>query len=170
MTSPHESADPVSGGSTMTSPHESADPVQPAAELLPEVYAELRRLAAALTTQLRPGQTLQPTALIHEAYLRLVRNWDPGWDGRRHFFGAPGSQQRRQRRPRQLRRDSSGQRQLGPDGPPMGRAHGRADLHLPRTRRQGGKSLFQPRRQPPLPSPSVTVTNSVSRESRACLF
>src|SRR5215471_9522086 len=61
---------------------------RPAAELLPEVYAELRRLAAALTTRLRPGQTLQPTALVHEAYLRLVGRRDPGWEGRRHFFGA----------------------------------------------------------------------------------
>ena len=61
---------------------------QPAADLLPDVYAELRRLAAALSGRLQPGQTLQPTALVHEAYLRLVRNQDPGWDGRRHFFGA----------------------------------------------------------------------------------
>ena len=60
----------------------------PAAELLPKVYAELRALAAALTSQLQPGQTLQPTALVHEAYLRLVRGQDPGWEGRRHFFGA----------------------------------------------------------------------------------
>jgi RNA polymerase sigma factor (TIGR02999 family) len=62
--------------------------IRPAAELLPEVYAELRRLAAALTVKLQPGQTLQPTALVHEAYLRLVRDKDPGWEGRRHFFGA----------------------------------------------------------------------------------
>ena len=61
---------------------------RPAAELLPELYAELRRLAAAWTTRLRPGQTLQPTALVHEAYLRLVGHRDPGWEGRRHFFGA----------------------------------------------------------------------------------
>jgi len=61
---------------------------QPAAELLPVVYAELRRLAAALTVGLSPGQTVQPTALVHEAYLRLVRDHDPGWEGRRHFFGA----------------------------------------------------------------------------------
>jgi RNA polymerase sigma factor (TIGR02999 family) len=60
----------------------------PAAHLLPKVYAELRALAAALTSQLRAGQTLQPTALVHEAYLRLVRGQDPGWEGRRHFFGA----------------------------------------------------------------------------------
>jgi RNA polymerase sigma factor (TIGR02999 family) len=61
---------------------------QPAAELLPILYGELRRLAKALTARLTPGQTLQPTALVHEAYLRLVRNQDPGWEGRRHFFGA----------------------------------------------------------------------------------
>jgi RNA polymerase sigma factor (TIGR02999 family) len=65
-------------------PHEA----RPAADLLPAVYDELRRLAAALTQQLRPGQTLQTTALVHEAYLRLVGDHDPGWQGRRHFFGA----------------------------------------------------------------------------------
>ena len=65
-------------------PHE----VRPAGDLLPAVYGELRRLAAALTRQLRPGQTLQPTALVHEAYLKLVQGQDPGWEGRRHFFGA----------------------------------------------------------------------------------
>jgi RNA polymerase sigma factor (TIGR02999 family) len=64
------------------------DPKQPAAELLPVLYIELRRLAASLTARLAPGQTLQPTALVHEAYLRLVRGQDPGWEGRRHFFGA----------------------------------------------------------------------------------
>jgi RNA polymerase sigma factor (TIGR02999 family) len=62
--------------------------MQQAAELLPVVYAELRRLAAALAGRLPPGQTLQPTALVHEAYLRLVGDQDPGWHGRRHFFGA----------------------------------------------------------------------------------
>ena len=61
---------------------------QPAAELLGQLYTELRRLAGVLTRQLPPGQTLQPTALVHEAYLRLVRVQDPGWEGRRHFFGA----------------------------------------------------------------------------------
>jgi RNA polymerase sigma factor (TIGR02999 family) len=69
-------------------PHESPAERRPAADLLPEVYAELRRLAAAMSDRLPPGQTLQPTALVHEAYLRLVRTKDPGWDGRRHFFGA----------------------------------------------------------------------------------
>jgi hypothetical protein len=56
--------------------------------VLPELYAELRRLPAALTARLRPGQTLHPTALVHEAYLRLVGHGDPDWEGRRHLFGA----------------------------------------------------------------------------------
>ena len=59
-----------------------------ATELPPALYAELRDLAAALTARLPPGQTLQPTALVHEAYLKMVRGRDPGWEGRRHFFGA----------------------------------------------------------------------------------
>jgi RNA polymerase sigma factor (TIGR02999 family) len=67
---------------------ERPKPKQPAAELLPVLYAELHRLAVALTARLPPGQTLQPTALVHEAYLRLMRDRDPGWEGRRHFFGA----------------------------------------------------------------------------------
>src|SRR6516162_4219974 len=62
--------------------------MQAAAELLPAVYAELRRLAAVLSGRLPPGQTLQPTALVHEAYMKLVRDHDPGWQGRRHFFAA----------------------------------------------------------------------------------
>lgn len=62
--------------------------MQPAADLLPAVYAELRRLAASLARGRPPGQTLQPTAIVHEAYLRLVGDQDPGWNGQRHFFGA----------------------------------------------------------------------------------
>jgi RNA polymerase sigma factor (TIGR02999 family) len=65
-----------------------AESKQPAAELLPVLYTELRRLAASLTARLQPGQTLQPTALVHEVYLRLVRDEESGWEGRRHFFGA----------------------------------------------------------------------------------
>jgi RNA polymerase sigma factor (TIGR02999 family) len=77
-------------GRAISQQHPVQSPIakQPAADLLPEIYAELRRLAAALSGRLKPGQTLQPTALVHEAYLRLVRDQDPGWEGRRHFFGA----------------------------------------------------------------------------------
>lgn len=59
-----------------------------AAELLPLVYAELRKLARVRMAHLPPGQTLQPTALVHEAYLRLIGPEDPGWSNRGHFFGA----------------------------------------------------------------------------------
>lgn len=59
-----------------------------AADLLPLVYDELRRLARARMAQLAPGNTIQPTALVHEAYLQLVGDADPGWNGRGHFFGA----------------------------------------------------------------------------------
>src|SRR5262249_22816696 len=71
-----------------SSDEKGPEEAQRAADLLPVVYEELRQLAAALTQRLRPGQTLQATALVHEAYLRLVGQEDPGWQGRRHFFGA----------------------------------------------------------------------------------
>tara|TARA_R110002096_G_scaffold5453_7_gene25491 strand:- start:699 stop:1298 length:600 start_codon:yes stop_codon:yes gene_type:complete len=57
-------------------------------KLLPLVYEDLRQLAASRMARLAPGQTLQATALVHEAYLRLVGGSDPGWQGRAHFFGA----------------------------------------------------------------------------------
>ena len=56
--------------------------------LLGHLYAELRKLAAARLRRLRPGQTLQPTALVHEAYMRLMKTSEPAWNGRAHFFGA----------------------------------------------------------------------------------
>jgi RNA polymerase sigma factor (TIGR02999 family) len=65
-----------------------ADESHSTVALLPVLYAELRRLASALTAQRGPGQTLTPTALVHEAYLRLVRSQGTGWEGQRHFFGA----------------------------------------------------------------------------------
>lgn len=66
-----------------------------AGELLPLVYDELRRLAAWRLANEQPGQTLQATALVHEAYLRLVGKDDPQWNGRRHFFGAAAEAMRR---------------------------------------------------------------------------
>ena len=61
---------------------------QAAEQLLPLVYDELRRLAAAKLAQQPPGQTLQPTALVHEAYLRLVGGKRQKWADHRHFFAA----------------------------------------------------------------------------------
>jgi RNA polymerase sigma factor (TIGR02999 family) len=61
-----------------------------AAELLPLVYEELRKLAHARMQKIPPGQTLQPTGLVHEAYVKLVSGGDEKapWNGRAHFFGA----------------------------------------------------------------------------------
>lgn len=56
--------------------------------LFPLVYAELRRIAGSLMNRERGSHTLQPTALVNEAYLRLVGSADEGWDTRAHFFGA----------------------------------------------------------------------------------
>lgn len=61
---------------------------QAAVDLLPLVYDELRRLAAHKLAQQTPGQTLQPTALVHEAYLRVAGDSQVSWEGRRHFFFA----------------------------------------------------------------------------------
>jgi RNA polymerase sigma factor (TIGR02999 family) len=62
---------------------------------LPLVYDELRRLAAWRLAHERPGQTLQATALVHEAYLRLAGHDEARWQGRRHFFGAAAEAMRR---------------------------------------------------------------------------
>lgn len=65
-------------------------------ELMQLVYAELRRVARGLIQRERPGQTLQPTALVHEAYLRVAGSEnDQQWQGRRHFFGAATEAMRR---------------------------------------------------------------------------
>jgi RNA polymerase sigma factor (TIGR02999 family) len=67
-----------------------------AADLLPLVYDELRKLAAARLAPEKPGQTLQPTALVHEAYLRLVGGeQSQNWEGRGHFFAAAAEAIRR---------------------------------------------------------------------------
>jgi RNA polymerase sigma factor (TIGR02999 family) len=74
---------------------EQGDP-SAAEQLLPLVYDELRKLAAAKLAQEKPGQTLQATALVHEAYLRLVGSTEePHWDNRRHFFAAAAEAMRR---------------------------------------------------------------------------
>ena len=69
--------------------------VAAASDLLPLVYAELRRLARHRMRKERPGQTLNPTALVHEAYIRLVADQAMNWDGRSHFFAAAAEAMRR---------------------------------------------------------------------------
>src|SRR5687768_12132864 len=72
----------------------SGDP-HAAAALLPLVYDELRRLARVQMRHERSEHTLQATALVHEAYLRLTKDSPDGWNGRRHFFGAAAEAMRR---------------------------------------------------------------------------
>ena len=73
----------------------SAGDAASADRLLPLVYEELRKLAAARMARERPGRTLQPTALVHEAYLRLVGDGSCAWDHRGHFFAAAATAMRR---------------------------------------------------------------------------
>ncbi len=74
---------------------DSGDP-SAAEQLLPLVYEELRKLAAAKLAHEKPGQTLQATALVHEAYLRLVdQKTSQPWDNQRHFFAAAAESMRR---------------------------------------------------------------------------
>ena len=87
-----------------------------ASELLPLVYEELRRLAASKMAHESVGHTLQPTALVHEAWLRLVGANQSGWDNRAHFFGAAAESMRRilvehARRKQSLKRGAGAERQ-----------------------------------------------------------
>lgn len=66
-----------------------------AEKLLPLLYDELRKLARAKMSREKPGQTLQATALVHEAYVRLIGSDDPGWENRGHFFAAAAEAMRR---------------------------------------------------------------------------
>jgi RNA polymerase sigma factor (TIGR02999 family) len=93
---------------------EHGDP-QAAEQLLPLVYDELRKLAAQRLAREKPGQTLQATALVHEAYVRLVGVQEPGWNNRGHFFAAAAEAMRRilvenARRKKRLRHGAGGHR------------------------------------------------------------
>jgi RNA polymerase sigma factor (TIGR02999 family) len=100
---------------------EQGDPVA-ASQLLPLIYDELRKLAAQKIANEQPGQTLQPTALVHEAYLRLVGD-DPKkpWNGRGHFFAAAAEAMRRilvenaRRKSRQKRGGNLDRCEINPD-------------------------------------------------------
>jgi RNA polymerase sigma factor (TIGR02999 family) len=89
---------------------------QAAGELLPLVYEELRKLAAAKMASENPGQTLQPTALVHEAWLRLVGDANRKWNDRTHFFAAAAEAMRRilvdNARRKRAQRHGGGQQRL----------------------------------------------------------
>jgi RNA polymerase sigma factor (TIGR02999 family) len=103
---------------------ENGDP-RAAEQLLPLVYHELRQLAAARLANEKPGQTLQATALVHEAYLRLVQGNRPrDWNGRGHFFAAAAEAMRRilvetARRKGSLKRGGKAQHVKLPDDLPV---------------------------------------------------
>jgi RNA polymerase sigma factor (TIGR02999 family) len=93
---------------------DAGDP-QAAHQLLPLIYEELRKLAAAKMAQEQPGQTLQPTALVHEAWLRLVGGQEVRFEGRGHFFAAAAEAMRRilierARQKRSLKRGAGAER------------------------------------------------------------
>lgn len=95
----------------------AAGDAKAATDLLPLVYGELRKLAAARLAQEKPGQTLQPTALVHEAYIRLVGGEQPqDWNGRTHFFAAAAEAMRRilveQARKKQAHKYGGGRRRV----------------------------------------------------------
>jgi RNA polymerase sigma factor (TIGR02999 family) len=94
---------------------ERGDP-KAADELLPLVYEELRKLAASKMAREAPGQTLQPTALVHEAWLKVAGNEQSRWDSRAHFFGAAAEAMRRilidNARRKQALRHGAGQQRL----------------------------------------------------------
>ncbi len=96
-----------------------------AAELLPLIYDELRKLATARLADEKPGQTLEPTALVHEAYVRLVGGNRPqDWNGRCHFFAAASEAMRRilvesARRKSRLKRGANARQVELPDDLPV---------------------------------------------------
>jgi RNA polymerase sigma factor (TIGR02999 family) len=88
-------------------------------ELLPLLYEELRKLAASRMARESPGQTLQPTALVHEAWMRLVGDASPRFNDRAHFFGAAAEAMRRilieRARRKAARRHGGGQQRVDVD-------------------------------------------------------
>jgi RNA polymerase sigma factor (TIGR02999 family) len=126
---------PMNDVTRILSAIEQGDP-HAAEQLLPLVYDELRKLAAAKLAQERPGQTLQATALVHEAYVRLVGD-DKGqsWDSRGHFFAAAAEAMRRilvdqARRKKSERRGGNRLRLDVPEALPTPRAREESDRIL----------------------------------------
>ena len=126
---------------------EAGDP-HAASQLLPLVYDELRTLAAQKLAQETPGQTLQPTALVHEAYLRLLASpgrdpeEEPHWDSRRHFIAAAAEAMRRilVENARHKKRDKHGGATPHPPRRPR-RGTRRAPRGSPSRRRRGRSIL-----------------------------
>lgn len=98
--------------------------VEAGERVLPLVYAELRSLAHARVARMAPGQTIQTTDLVHEAWLRLRVHGEPGWESKGHFFGAAANAIRnilvdQARRRRSQKRDASRKREIDTDLPEL---------------------------------------------------
>jgi RNA polymerase sigma factor (TIGR02999 family) len=110
---------------------EEGDP-RAADQLLPLVYAELRKLATKKLAQEKPGQTLQATALVHDAYLRLVGGHAQNWENRGHFFAAAAEAMRRilveQARRKQRQRHGGEHRRVELDSQFPAACHSKVDL------------------------------------------
>src|SRR5260370_23837299 len=123
---------PVTDVTHILSAIEQGDP-HAASQLLPRVYAELRQLAAQKLAQEQPGQTLQATALVHEAYLRLVDDADARqWNSRGHFFAAAAEAMRRilieSARRKPSRKRGGGRQRHAPDELALPAGHRAEDL------------------------------------------
>ncbi|HUN80414.1 MAG TPA: ECF-type sigma factor [Phycisphaerae bacterium] len=110
---------PPSGLITQVLEAAAAGELKATEELLPLVYAELKRLAASQLVRTPPGNTLQPTALVHEAYLKLVGTQSPSWECRGHFFAAAAEAMRQilvdQARRKTSRKRGGGRRRVDLD-------------------------------------------------------
>jgi RNA polymerase sigma factor (TIGR02999 family) len=95
MSTPETPPDAPEGDITLLLRRVEGGDAQAADKILPLVYDELRKLAAAKMARESPGQTLQPTALVHEAWLRLGGDRQPSWQNRAHFFAAAAEAMRR---------------------------------------------------------------------------
>src|SRR3954468_21180398 len=113
---------------------ERGDSRAAADELLPVVYQELRKLAASKMRRESAAQTLQPTALVHEALLRLGGDGQPSWQNRAHFFAAAAEAMRRilidRARRRRARRHGGGQQRVNADDVELTNEVNRADDQL----------------------------------------
>lgn len=132
---PSDQADPAEIGeiTLLLQQAESGDP-SAADRILPLVYDELRKLAAARMARESPGQTLQPTALVHEAWLRLGADRQPTWQNRAHFFAAAAEAMRRilieNARRRRALRHGGGIEKVSADAVPLDIASPEADDEL----------------------------------------
>lgn len=134
MPPPSDATPPALGEITLLLQQVEAGDTQAADRILPLVYDELRKLAAAKMARESAGQTLQPTALVHEVWLRLGADQQPSWQNRAHFFAAAAEAMRRilieNARRRHALRHGGGIEKVSADATPLEIASPEADDEL----------------------------------------